>query len=88
MLRERFRPAVEAWKSIAHDVLGPGNNQQIARLSAFFIIGVLSYLQENHALITQMYPDERFDPRAVERLTELLTRFLLAGMESLKKPLK
>ena len=87
MVLERIRPGVERLKSIVQDVLGP-NSEQMARLSAFCIIAIVGYFQANQRMIAQMYPDDRFDSGEFPQPTELLTQFVLAGIESFKKILR
>jgi TetR/AcrR family transcriptional regulator, regulator of cefoperazone and chloramphenicol sensitivity len=84
---EYIRPGIEELRSDLQKALSLGNDEHTARLSALCVIALVGFFADGQPMITAIYPDERFDPPSVERLVELLTRFLIVGMKSLKEPL-
>jgi len=82
---ERFiRPIKETLESILQEILGPADEETL-RLCVESIFGQQLFHAQNRALIAHLYPDKTSMPSDVERLTEHVYIFSLAGLEALRK---
>jgi TetR/AcrR family transcriptional regulator, regulator of cefoperazone and chloramphenicol sensitivity len=54
-------------------------------LSALSIVSQCVYYRRARPVITRLYPQQRYDSKEVERLTEHITQFSLLAIEGLCK---
>jgi TetR/AcrR family transcriptional regulator, regulator of cefoperazone and chloramphenicol sensitivity len=85
LVEEGARPLHQELSSIVGKLLGPAANDELVRLSVLSIVSQCVYYRRARPVIMRLYPQQRYDSKAVERLTEHISRFSLLALEGLCK---
>jgi len=85
LVEEGARPLHEELSSIVRELLGAAADDEVVRLSALSVVSQCVYYRRARPVITRLYPQQRYDSKEVERLTEHITRFSLLALEGLCK---
>ena len=85
LVEEGARPLHQELSSIVRELLGPAADDEVVRLSALSVVSQCVYYRRARPVITRLYPEQRYDSREVERLTEHITKFSLLALEGLCK---
>ena len=85
LVEEGARPLHQKLFSIVRELLGSAADDEVVRLSALSIVSQCVYYRRARPVITRLYPQQRYDSKEVERLTEHITQFSLLAIEGLCK---
>ena len=85
LVEEGARPLHQELSSIVGELLGPAANDELVRLSVLSIVSQCVYYRRARPVITRLYPQQRYDSKEVERLTEHISQFSLLALEGLGK---
>ena len=85
LVEEGARPLHQELSSIVRELLGSAADDEVVRLSALSVVSQCVYYRRARPVITRLYPEQRYDSKEVERLTEHITQFSLLALEGLCK---
>jgi AcrR family transcriptional regulator len=85
LVEEGARPLHQKLFSIVRELLGSAADDEVVRLSALSIVSQCVYYRRARPVITRLYPQQRYDSKEVERLTEHISQFSLLAIEGLCK---
>jgi AcrR family transcriptional regulator len=85
LVEEGARPLHQELSSIVRELLGSAADDEVVRLSALSVVSQCVYYRRARPVITRLYPQQRYDSKEVERLTEHITQFSLLALEGLCK---
>jgi TetR/AcrR family transcriptional regulator, regulator of cefoperazone and chloramphenicol sensitivity len=85
LVEEGARPLHQELSSIVRELLGPAADDEVVRLSALSVVSQCVYYRRARPVITRLYPEQRYDSKGVERLTEHITQFSLLALDGLCK---
>ena len=85
LVEEGARPLHQELSSIVRELLGSTADDEVVRLSALSVVSQCVYYRRARPVITRLYPQQRYDSKEVERLTEHITQFSLLALEGLCK---
>ena len=81
LVAKHIRPMAELLYGIISELLGPGVQPQEVRLCGFSIISQCVFHAHCRSVVEELYPDQRFPLKDVERLATHIVRFSLAGLK-------
>ena len=85
LVEEDARPLHQELSAIVRELLGSAADDEVVRLSALSVVSQCVYYRRARPVITRLYPQQRYDSKEVERLTEHITQFSLLALEGLCK---
>ena len=83
MVMQTVRPRFAILSSIVRDVLGPGASDAAVRLCARSIVGQALFYHFAKPILFELFPDERFDASAVDKLVDHIATFSLHGLRGM-----
>lgn len=86
MVSDRINPMAAQLRAIIRDLHGTDTDDEAAWLAGFSIVSQCLFYNHCRSVVSRLRPDQPMDARAIERLTEHITRFSLAGLKTLPKP--
>ena len=85
LVEEGARPLHQQLSSIVRELLGSAADDEVVRLSTLSIVSQCVYYRRARPVITRLYPQQRYDSKEVEILTEHITQFSLLALRGLCK---
>lgn len=83
IVRENIRPMAERLMSIVGDLLGHKVDQETRHLCALSVVSQILHYHHCRPVMMRMSPEMKFDAAAIEKLTDHITRFSLAGIKEM-----
>lgn len=83
MVSERISPMADQLRAVIRDLLGAVTDEETLWLAGFSIVSQCLFYNHCRSVVGRLRPGQLLDSRAVERLTEHITRFSLAGLRAL-----
>ncbi len=83
MVAERIAPMAAQLRGIIRHLVGPDADERTVWLAGFSIVSQCLFYNHCRSVVERLRPDLPLDPRAVELLTDHITRFSLAGLQAL-----
>jgi AcrR family transcriptional regulator len=83
LMTDRIAPMVEHLGAIIRDLLPPAVAEDTVWLTGFSIVSQCLFYNHCRSVVSRLRPRQLSDADAVERLTDHITRFSLAGIRSL-----
>jgi TetR/AcrR family transcriptional regulator, regulator of cefoperazone and chloramphenicol sensitivity len=84
IVTDTVRPTFNTLSGIVSDLLGPGADESLIRRSAASVIGQCLMYHHCRPVMDRLFTPQRFTPEAVAELAAHITRFSLAGLESVR----
>jgi TetR/AcrR family transcriptional regulator, regulator of cefoperazone and chloramphenicol sensitivity len=81
LVAERIRPMAELLYGILSELLGPEASPEEVRLCGFSIMSQCVFHAHCRSVVEELYPEQHFRLKDVERLAEHIVRFSLAGLK-------
>jgi TetR/AcrR family transcriptional regulator, regulator of cefoperazone and chloramphenicol sensitivity len=85
LVRERIRPMAELLAGIVAELLGRGADPEKVRLCGFSVVSQCLFYAHCRAMLTRLYPAQKFDLAVVERLADHITAFSLAALRPVRR---
>jgi AcrR family transcriptional regulator len=85
LVEEGARPLHQQLSSIVRELLGSTADDEVVRLSSLSVVSQCVYYRRARPVIARLYPQQRYDSKEVEKLTEHITQFSLLALEGLCK---
>jgi AcrR family transcriptional regulator len=86
MVAERIGPMATQLRAIICDLLARDTDDETVWLAGFSIVSQCLFYNHCRSVVSRLRPRQPLDARAVERLTDHITRFSLAGLKTLPQP--
>jgi TetR/AcrR family transcriptional regulator, regulator of cefoperazone and chloramphenicol sensitivity len=83
LVEEGARPLHQELSAIVRELLGSAADDEVVRLSALSVMSQCVYYRRARPVIIRLYPQQRYDSKEVERLTEHITQFSLLALQGL-----
>ena len=80
---EAIRPLSQQLESIIVDLLGSDSNDELVRLCMLSVVSQCGFYHHSRAVISRLYPAQKFGAGEIERIARHVTRFSLSAMKSL-----
>ncbi|MDH4099599.1 MAG: CerR family C-terminal domain-containing protein [Nitrospirota bacterium] len=80
LVEESIRPNLDLLRSIVTDLLGDAATDDDVRASASSIVAQCLFYYQCRPVITRLNPQQSYDPAAIDRLADHITRFSLGGL--------
>jgi len=80
LVQESIRPQCHLLSDIVRALLGPAADEERVRLGVMSIVGQCVFHHHNRAVITRLFPQQRYRPEDVARLAGHITQFSLAAL--------
>jgi AcrR family transcriptional regulator len=84
-VEEQIRPNHVRLKSLVRELIGPGADDEVARLASFSITAQCVYYYHCRSVVSRLYPERAFDSEAISDIVEHVIRFTLGGLKGLKQ---
>jgi AcrR family transcriptional regulator len=84
-LKTALAPMLQRMEATIDEIAGHGLTDQQRHCVTMSVVGQCTFLHHSRHLITRMYPDQTFDAAGIDRLTDHVTEFSLAGIAALLK---
>ncbi len=89
VVRENIRPMAERLMSIVGGLLGRKVEAETLHLCAMSVVSQILHYHHCRPVMMRMFPGMKFDTAAIEKLSDHITRFSLAGIKEMAgKPAK
>ncbi len=88
IIKDMIRPRHEQLCAIVGALLGPGADVPLIKSTVFSIVGQCIHYRHGRPVITQLHPKQKYDPDAIEKLAEHITRFSLGGIKALAREIE
>jgi len=85
IVRDNIRPMAGVLDAIVADLLGSRANEETRRLCAMSVVSQVLFYHHCKPVVVRVFPDLKFDPKGIERLTDHITRFSLAAMRAIAR---
>jgi TetR/AcrR family transcriptional regulator, regulator of cefoperazone and chloramphenicol sensitivity len=82
LVEERIRPMAEQLQKIIAGILECPLNDERVRPCAFSVVSQCLFYNHCQPVILRLFPKQTFDPAAIARLADHITRFSLAAMKN------
>jgi AcrR family transcriptional regulator len=86
MVSERIGPMAEELGAIISDLLHTDSEDEAVWLAGFSVVSQCLFYNHCRSVVSRLRPEQPLDARAIERLTDHITRFSLAGLKPLARP--
>ena len=86
LVEERMRPMADQLRGIVADILGCSPDDDEVRLCGFSVVSQCVFYHHCRPVVSRLFPEQRLDAAAIERLADHITRFSLAAMKHLPDP--
>ena len=88
IVEEAIRPLSQELEMIIRELLGAEADDEMVRLSMLSVVSQCGFYHHSKAVISRLYPMQKFGSHDIERLARHITEFSLAAMKSLAKEIK
>jgi len=88
ILAETARPMSQRLNAVVRDLLGPHASDHAVRNCAMSVAGQCCFYRHAHEMIRRLYPDMQHTPDQIEQLSDHITQFSLAAIETFRKSLR
>lgn len=88
MVKESVRPLQQELESIIREFLGPNAEDEVVRLSALSVGSQCVFYHHCRAIISRLFPEEKYGSQNIDTLVEHVTRFSLAALKNSAKERK
>lgn len=85
---EVIRPLSQELECIIVDLLGSEDNDELVRLCMLSVVSQCGFYHHSRAVISRLYPAQKFGAANIERLARHVTQFSLSAIKSLSKEIK
>ena len=86
VVKENIRPMAVALSSIIEDLMGHKTDEKMEkRLCAMSVVSQVLFYHHCRPVVARMFPDMKFNAAAIEKLSEHITAFSLAGIQEMAK---
>jgi len=85
IVEEAIRPLSQELESIVQELLGSEAEDELVRLCMLSVVSQCGFYHHSRAVISRLYPVQKFTSQDIERLADHITRFSLSAMKSLSK---
>ena len=85
IVESQLGPMAQYLASVVRAILGPRASEGEIRLHGMSIVGQVLFYHHSRPFIRRLFPDMKFGPDEIERLTDHVTRFSLAALLSAAK---
>lgn len=82
IVEEAIRPLSQELESIVRELLGADADDELVRLNMLSVVSQCSFYNNSRAVISRLYPEQKFTVEEIDKLSEHITRFSLAGLRS------
>ena len=82
---EAIRPLSQELEFIVRELLGSEAEDELVRLCMLSVVSQCGFYHHSRAVISRLYPSQKFASQDIERLADHVTRFSLSAMRSLSK---
>lgn len=79
MVRDEIRPMSQALDAITRELLGPDASEETVRRCGMSVVSQILFYHHCRPVVSRLFPRMSFEPAEMDRLTEHITRFSLAG---------
>lgn len=83
VVQERIRPMADQLRGIVAELLGCPPEDERARCCLLSVVSQCVFYHHCRPMLARLFPQQRFDAAAVEKLADHITRFSLAAMGQL-----
>jgi len=83
LVAEKIRPMSEQIQSIVAEILGSHADEDRVRQCSWSVMSQCVFYKHCGALLTRLFPEQRFDASAIKQLADHITEFSLAAMKNL-----
>ena len=83
LLKERIRPMADLLRGILAEILGRSPHDEEVRLCAFSVVSQCVFYHHCRTMILRLFPEQRLDASAVDRLATHIANFSLAALKHL-----
>jgi len=73
---------------IVRELLGSETDDELVRLCMLSVVSQCGFYHHSRAVISRLYPDQKFGAVDIERLARHVTQFSLSAIKSLSKEIK
>jgi AcrR family transcriptional regulator len=80
LLEEAARPVHGELASITRDLLGSAASEEAVRLCTLSIMSQCVYYHHARAVLSRLYPEQKYGARDIDRLAEHITKFSLGAL--------
>ncbi len=85
IVEEAIRPLSKELEFIVRELLGSKADDELVRLCMLSVVSQCGFYHHSMAVISRLYPVQKFASQDIERLADHITRFSLSAMKSLSK---
>jgi len=85
IVEKAIRPLSQELESIVRELLGSEADDELVRLCMLSVVSQCGFYHHSRAVISRLYPMQKFASQDIERLAHHITRFSLSAMKSLSK---
>ena len=85
IVEEAIRPLSQELEFIVRELLGSEADDELVRLCMLSVVSQCGFYHHSRAVISRLYPVQKFASQDIERLADHITRFSLSAMKSLSK---
>lgn len=85
IVEEAIRPLSKELEFIVRELLGSKADDELVRLCMLSVVSQCGFYHHSRAVISRLYPVQKFASQDIERLADHITRFSLSAMKSLSK---
>ncbi len=82
---EAIRPLSQELETIIRELLGSEADDELVRLCMLSVVSQCGFYHHSRAVISRLYPMQKFASQDIERLAHHITQFSLSAMKSLSK---
>lgn len=82
---EAIRPLSQELESIIVDLLGAEADDELVRLCMLSVVSQCGFYHHSRAVISRLYPAQKFGAADIERIAQHVTQFSLAAIKSLSR---
>src|SRR5713226_2736765 len=88
LVEEGARPLHQELASIIRELFGSEADDEIVRLSSLSVVGQCVFYHHSRAVISRLYPKQKYGPKEIKGLAEHITQFSLLALRGLSKKMK
>ena len=88
IVEEAIRPLSQELEFIVRELLGSEADDELVRLCMLSVVSQCGFYHHSRAVISRLYPDQKFGAVDIERLARHVTQFSLSAIKSLSKEIK
>ncbi len=85
IVEEAIRPLSQELEFIVRELLGSETDDELVRLCMLSVVSQCGFYHHSQAVISRLYPAQKFGAVDIERLARHVTQFSLSAIKSLSK---